>query len=68
MVTELDYGLGNVTAALEAAGEPWLLALAADNGGPLEHSTNAPLRGGKVSEEENSALRVRECAREVSGC
>jgi hypothetical protein len=47
MITELDYGVGNVTAALDASGLPYVLVLSADNGGPLEHSTNAPLRGGK---------------------
>eukprot|EP00041_Stephanoeca_diplocostata_P000814 m.17077 g.17077 ORF g.17077 m.17077 type:complete len:629 (+) comp11147_c0_seq1:175-2061(+) len=47
MLTELDYGLGNVSAALKAADIPYVLILVSDNGGPLDHSTNAPLRGGK---------------------
>ncbi len=35
MTTELDYGVGNITAALKAAGlwEDTLLLLASDNGG-----------------------------------
>ena len=47
MVTELDTGVGRVVAQLTAAKRPWLLCLNSDNGGPLEHSSNAPLRGGK---------------------
>lgn len=47
MLTELDYGFGNVTSALDADTRPYLLLLVADNGGPLGQSTNAPLRGGK---------------------
>ena len=48
MVTELDYGIGNVTAALEAAGRDWVMILVSDNGGPINiASANAPLRGGK---------------------
>jgi arylsulfatase A-like enzyme len=37
MVTELDYGIGNVTAALKASGQ-WdntLIVVTSDNGGPL---------------------------------
>ena len=45
MITELDYGVGNVTAALKAAGRPWLMLFNADNGGPINlGNTNAPLR------------------------
>ena len=33
MVTELDYGVGNVTAALQASGLDWVMILTADNGG-----------------------------------
>ena len=49
MITELDAGVGAVIDALRAAGmyEDTLVVLVSDNGGPLEHSTNAPLRGGK---------------------
>ena len=47
MLTYLDYGIGNITAALDAANRPYLLAMSSDNGGPLDHATNAPLRGGK---------------------
>lgn len=43
----LDFGVGNVTAALNALSRPYLIAFVADNGGPLPHSTNAPFRGGK---------------------
>jgi arylsulfatase B len=51
MTTELDYGLGNLTAALRAAGmwDNTVLILVSDNGGPLGHSNNFPLRGGKGS-------------------
>lgn len=37
MMTELDYGIGNVTAALKASGQ-WdntLIVVTSDNGGPL---------------------------------
>ena len=47
MLTKLDDGVGVVQAALEAAAAPYILAFAADNGGPLDHATNAPLKGGK---------------------
>ena len=42
-------GIGNVTAAYKAAGlwDNTVLILVSDNGGPLDHTTNAPLRGGK---------------------
>jgi arylsulfatase A-like enzyme len=54
MTTELDYGVGNVTAALRAH-DLWnntLLMFWSDNGGPLDHSSNFPLRAGKGSEFE----------------
>ena len=46
---ELDMGIANVTAALKARGmwDDTLVVLVSDNGGPLDHTTNAPLRGGK---------------------
>ena len=48
MVTELDFGIGNVTAALNASGRDWAVILVSDNGGPINiASANAPLRGGK---------------------
>jgi arylsulfatase A-like enzyme len=49
MISELDAGVGRVVAALRAAGlfDDALIAFVSDNGGPLEHATNAPLRGGK---------------------
>ena len=47
-VTELDYGVGNVTAALRrAAGENYVVFLVSDNGAQLDHGFNAPHRGGK---------------------
>jgi arylsulfatase B/arylsulfatase I/J len=48
MVTELDYGIGNVTAALQASGREWLMILTSDNGGPNNlGNANFPLKGGK---------------------
>ena len=45
MVTELDYGIGNVTAALQQATREWLMILTSDNGGPINlGNTNWPLR------------------------
>ena len=46
---ELDYVVGNVTAALHRNGmwENTVIVFVSDNGGPLDHTTNAPLRGGK---------------------
>jgi arylsulfatase B len=46
-LTTLDFGVGNVTAAMDALARPYLITFVADNGGPLPHSTNAPYRGGK---------------------
>ena len=46
---ELDYGVSNVTGALAANGY-WnntVVIFVSDNGGPLDHTTNYPLRGGK---------------------
>lgn len=46
---ELDYGVSNVTDALMANGY-WnntVVIFVSDNGGPLDHTTNYPLRGGK---------------------
>ena len=39
MTTELDYGVGNVTMALEAAGmmDNTVLILISDNGGPVNN-------------------------------
>ena len=49
MLTELDDGVAAVLAALSAKGmaDNTLVVFVSDNGGPLEHSTNFPLRGGK---------------------
>ena len=54
MTTELDYGVGNITAALRAKGmwNDTVLIFMSDNGGPLDHSANFPLRAGKGSEFE----------------
>ena len=51
MTTELDYGIGNLTAALQRtnAWDNTVMILVSDNGGPLSHSNNFPLRGGKGS-------------------
>jgi arylsulfatase A-like enzyme len=59
MTTELDFGVANVTQALKDSGlwENTVLIFISDNGGPLDHSTNYPLRGGKGSEWEG-AYRV----------
>eukprot|EP00663_Eupelagonemidae_sp_cell21sb_P011949 gene11949-biopygen5974 len=50
-LTPLD-GFGNVTAALRAAGSDWVHIVVSDNGGPLDHSSNYPLRAGKASNFE----------------
>jgi len=49
MLSELDDGVADVVDALTARGmlDDTLVVFVSDNGGPLEHSTNAPLRGGK---------------------
>lgn len=49
MYTELDTGVRDVVAALQQRGmwEHTLFVFSSDNGGPLDHCTNAPLRGGK---------------------
>lgn len=54
MTTELDLGVGNVTAALRAAGlwDSTLLVFMSDNGGPLDHTSNYPFRMGKGHEFE----------------
>ena len=54
MVAEMDAHLGRIVDALKAKGM-WsntLLVAFADNGGPLETSSNFPLRGGKTSNWE----------------
>lgn len=49
MYTELDSGIQTVINALEANNmwENTVLIFVSDNGGPLDHCTNSPLRGGK---------------------
>ena len=47
--TELDWSVMNVTTALKAA-KVWgntVMIFVTDNGGPLDHTYNQPLRGGK---------------------
>ena len=59
MITELDAGVAVVLEALDTAGmlDNSVLAFCSDNGGPLDHATNAPLRGGKHTTWEGG-LRV----------
>jgi len=49
IVTELDAGVAAIVEALEAAGllPNAMVAFCSDNSSPLDHATNAPLRGGK---------------------
>jgi hypothetical protein len=49
MLTELDYGVGRLVEVLKETGlyNNSVITFACDNGGPLDHSTNSPLRGGK---------------------
>lgn len=51
MTTELDFIVGNVTQALRTSGlyDNAVIVFTSDNGGPLDHTTNWPLRGGKHS-------------------
>lgn len=52
MTTQLDYGIGNITVALQGLGDNWVHIVTSDNGGPLDHSANYPLRAGKASNFE----------------
>ena len=49
MYTELDSGIQTVIDALavKAMWDNTVLIFVSDNGGPLDHCTNEPLRGGK---------------------
>lgn len=49
MYTEMDAAVGGVVAALkrQAMWENTVVVFVSDNGGPLDHCTNFPLRGGK---------------------
>ena len=46
---ELDRGVGEVVGAFKSEGlwDDTLVVFVSDNGGPLDHTTNFPLRGGK---------------------
>ena len=50
-LTELDWTVSNITAALDAKGmlDDTLFIFHSDNGGPGSHAVNLPHRGGKVS-------------------
>ena len=50
-ISALDAGVGQIVAALKKAGllEDSVLLFSTDNGGPLEASSNLPLRGTKES-------------------
>ena len=47
MLTEIDYGVGNITGALKARGmwERSVVIFHTDNGGPDSHACNWPHRG-----------------------
>jgi len=49
MITSMDYGISRVIAALQESGmwEDTLIMFMSDNGGPEQHASNAPRRGGK---------------------
>ena len=49
MYTEMDVQVGRLVDALKLRGmwESTLLTFVSDNGGPLDHTANHPLRGGK---------------------
>lgn len=65
MVSMVDESLANVTAALKGAGmwENTLLIMGGDNGSPVcgwgAAGSNAPLRGGKASNCESAAGKLR---------
>lgn len=59
MVTMLDFGIGNITAALDTVRHPYVLIFHSDNGGPTyDGGSNAPLRGSKHTFWEGG-MRVR---------
>lgn len=51
MLAEVDYGLGNISNTLKAAGmwETSVFIIHTDNGGPNSHACNWPFRGGKFT-------------------
>jgi hypothetical protein len=58
MYTELDRGIQTVIDALQET-QMWentVLIFVSDNGGPLDHCTNMPLRGGKHTFFEGVSL------------
>ena len=50
-LAELDYGVGNITAMLDARGmtDRSVIIFHTDNGGPTSHACNYPFRGGKFT-------------------
>ena len=51
LLAELDYGVGNISAALDTRGmlDRAVFIFHTDNGGPTSHACNYPLRGGKFT-------------------
>lgn len=60
MISAVDEGIANVTAALKARGmyENSLIIFSSDNGGPADHEPNYPLRGHKANELEGGVRVV----------
>jgi arylsulfatase A-like enzyme len=60
MLTELDYGVGNITGSMKSRGM-WnssLVIFHTDNGGPEDHDCNFPMRGYKFGVWEGSVRGV----------
>ena len=60
MLTELDYGAGNITGLMKERGmwDSSLIIFHTDNGGPQDHACNYPLRGYKFSVWEGGVRGV----------
>ena len=60
MLTELDYGAGNITGLMKERGmwDSSLVIFTTDNGGPQDHACNYPLRGYKFSVWEGGVRGV----------